>query len=298
MKNSLAFTLLISILISTVSIGNAHNPFTTKPEAQHRAPAPPVKNEFFAKIILWQHQLRQQMSELVRETKATGSPRPLFFLLGVAFVYGMVHSVGPGHGKVIALSYILTQRPRLSQGVLFGNLIALFHGISGILLVLIIRLLLQKSITETMENVSRITQLISFGLITCLGLAIFIHGIYRWTKSENGNQTHSNKKNRFVNPVLSSLAVGIIPCPGVVLVMLFALSMNMIGLGIIMGLTISLGMALTITCVVLVGLSGKSASLSMASGKKGFSIIFERLIELIAALAVTSLGLLFFCATI
>ena len=149
-----------------------------------------------------------------------------------------------------------------------------------------------------MENVTRITQLISFGLITCLGLAIFIHSIYRWIKKANGDQDLSNKQKRFMNPVLTSLAVGIIPCPGVVMVMLFALSMDMSGLGIIMGLTISLGMALTITCVVLLGLSGKAISLSMASGKHRFSMIFERLIETIAALAVTSLGAVFFYANL
>ena len=82
------------------------------------------------------------------------------------------------------------------------------------------------------------------------------------------------------------------------MVMLFALSMDMIGLGIIMGLTISLGMALTITCVVLVGLFGKAASLSMASGKQRFSMIFEPLIEAMAALAVMSLGAVFFYANL
>ncbi len=296
MKTLLAFLLLIAILISAATMGGAHNPFTSKPEEQHRAPAPPVKSEFFVKIIFWQHQLRQKMSELVRETKATSSPKPLLLLLGVAFVYGMVHSAGPGHGKAFALTYILTQQPRLSQGVIFGNLIALFHGASGILLVLIIRVLLEKSITGTMAGVSRITQLISFGLITCLGLTLFIHKAYRWIKSKKENQTLPNKKKRFANPLFSSLAVGIIPCPVVVMVMLFALSMDMMGLGIILGLTISIGMALTITGVVLAGLSGKAAFLSMASKQKKFFPVFEHVFELMAALAVTTLGLVFFLA--
>lgn len=298
MKAIFVAFLLSSILISAISIGNAHNPFTTEPEAQHQEPAPPVKSEIFVKILMWQHQLRQKMSDLVRETRATGSSRPLLFLLGVAFVYGMVHSAGPGHGKAYALAYIFTQQPRLSQGVIFGNLIALFHGGTGILLVLVIRILLQKNITGAMADVSRITQLISFGLITCLGLTLFIHTLYRWSRRVKKDQAALNKKNRFANPLISSLAVGIIPCPVVVMVMLFALSMDMIGLGIVLGLTISLGMALTITCVVLLGLSGKAVSLSLAAGRHRFSILLEHLIELIAALAVTGLGALFFFANI
>jgi ABC-type nickel/cobalt efflux system permease component RcnA len=298
MKHIPSFIILISIVILTVSMGNAHNPFTTKPKEQHVAPQPPIKSEFFVKIIHWQHQLRQKMSDLVREAKETGSPGPLLFLFGVAFVYGMVHSAGPGHGKAFALAYIFTQRPRWSHGVLFANLIALFHGTCGILLVLVIRIMLQKSITGAMADVSRITQLISYGLITCLGAGLFVHGIYKWIKNKKQRPFLDNQKKRLSNPVLSSLVVGIIPCPVVVMVMLFALSMDMITLGIILGLIISLGMALTITLVVLLALSGNVISLTVASRKKNFSEIIEHLIALIAAMAITALGSVLFLATV
>ena len=275
----------------------AQNPFTdkSKSKAHHMTTYPAARNPFLSMIALWQHRLNQKMADLMREAKATNSLKPLAFLLVVAFAYGAIHAAGPGHGKVFAISYILSQRPRLLRGILFGNFIALFHGLSGILFVLIIRIILEKSITGTLEDVTRITQIISFSLIACLGLGILIKSIYRWIKSAKNSRPSFDKSNkRYLNsPLLSALVVGMIPCPGVVMVMLFALSMNLVGLGIMLGVTLSLGMAFTITCVVVIGILGKTALLGMVAGNGGLLITLENLIETIAGLMIASLGLLF-----
>ncbi len=275
----------------------AQNPFTAKPksEAHRMTTHPAAGNPFLSMIALWQHRLNQKMADLMRETKETNSLKPLAFLLLVAFAYGVIHAAGPGHGKLFAISYILSQRPGLFRGILFGNFIALFHGLSGILFVLIIRIILQKSITGTLEDVTRITQIISFSLITCLGLGILIKSIYRWIKSAKNSSPSFDKSDKqyFNSPLLSALVVGMIPCPGVVMVMLFALSMNLVGLGIMLGVTLSLGMAITITCVVVIGVLGKTASLGMVAKNSGLVIRLEYLIETIAGLMITCLGLLF-----
>ena len=292
-------TVYIAVMLQPVF---AQNPFTAKPKskAHNITTHPAAKNPFLSMIALWQHRLNQKMADLMREAKATNSLKPLAFLLVVAFAYGAIHAAGPGHGKVFAISYILSQRPRLLRGILFGNFIALFHGLSGILFVLIIRIILEKSITGTLEDVTRITQIISFSLIACLGLGILIKSIYRWIKSAKNSRPSFDKSNkRYLNsPLLSALVVGMIPCPGVVMVMLFALSMNLVGLGIMLGVTLSLGMAFTITCVVVMGILGKTALLGMVAGNGGLVITLEYLIETIAGLMITCLGLLFLTAII
>ena len=247
----------------------AQNPFTAKPksEAHHVSTHPAARNPFLSMIALWQHRLNQKMAGLMRKVKATNSVKPLAFLLAIAFGYGVIHAAGPGHGKGFAISYILSQRPKLLRGMLFGNFIALFHGLSGIMFVLIIRVILQKSVTGTLEDVTRITQIISFSLITCLGLGILTKSIYKWIKSAKSSHITLNgsHKRHFSGPLLSALVVGMIPCPGVVMVMLFALSMELVGLGIMLGITISIGMALTITCVVVIVMSGKAVALGMVA---------------------------------
>lgn len=299
-KTLLAATCLLVFFLLFSSV-RAQNPFITKPEDQHRAPAPAIKSKLFVKILIWQHDLRERMSQLVREAEATGSLRPLIFLVLAAFAYGVIHAAGPGHGKAIALSYILSHRPTLFQGMLFSNSLALFHGASGILFVLMIRVVLNQSIVKNLESVTHITQIVSFSLVFCLGLWIFIRSLMKLRKHKHGESRglgHHRQPKQYAGPVLSALVVGSIPCPGVVMVMLFALSLDLFLLGILLGVTISAGMALTITIVVIMAMSGKVASLSAASKHGNLAAFLEHSIEIVAGLALATLGLLFLGANL
>ncbi|MCK5162600.1 MAG: hypothetical protein KAQ72_02730 [Desulfobacula sp.] len=287
--------LLCAFLLST-SATDANNPFTSKPGQQHLAAKPHIKADFFVKIVMWQQQLRQKMADLIREAKTTKSMTPIFFLMASSFAYGVIHSAGPGHGKAVALSYILSRKPSFLQSLIFGNMVALTHGFSGIIFVLSTKFLLQTSISGSLETMTRITQIISFSLITLLGLIIFLKSIYKWIKKKKQlPQTHIN---HFANPYITALAVGIIPCPGVVMVMLFAISLDLTWLGILLGIFISIGMAFTITGIVILGMSGKSAVLSAASDQKKLIGIIEGTIETIAGLLLAGLGLIFLLALV
>jgi len=288
MKIIITIIFLFSFFLIPVSIGGAHNPFTSKPENQHMAPKPLIKSKFFVKIIFWQQQLREKMSNLIRETKTKRSLLPLFILIASAFAYGVIHSAGPGHGKAVALSYILSCKPSFSQSLIFGNLVALTHGFSGIFFVLTVKYLLQTSISASLETMTSITQIISYSLIACLGSIIFFRSIYKWIKHKSAH--HDTHTKLFANPVITAVAVGIIPCPGVVMVMLFAISMDLTWLGILLGITISLGMASTITLIVITGMSGKAAVLTLASNHSRILTTLEYTIEATAGLLVACLG--------
>jgi len=94
------------------------------------------------------------------------------------------------------------------------------------------------------------------------------------------------------------LALGMIPCPGVVLVMLFFLSIDLIGLGVVLAFFQTLGMAATMSLVVVIGLTGKRATLSIFENRpKAFENI-ERIVETTAALFIMVIGLLFLAATV
>lgn len=299
MKQSVIFLFLL-LTFSIVPLASAHNPFTTKPENQHAAPMPVISNKFFAKIIIWQHKLKAKMSSLVRQAESTGSIKPLLLLIMAAFAYGVIHAAGPGHGKAIALSYVLSQRPSYIRGMLFSSCMALFHGASGIVFVLVIRFILKTNIIKNLETVTNITQVISYSIIACFGLGIFIHGIYKLIKKNDQKQyTYETfKSGKYTNPVLLALVVGSIPCPGVVMVMLFTLSMNLIALGIILGITISIGMALTVSIVVLITISGKVTSLTAISKNSKRAVLIEYGIEVFAGLLLMTIGILFLGANL
>ena len=299
MKQSIIFLILL-LTFSIAPLASGHNPFTTKPENQHVAPVPVISNKFFAKIIIWQHKLKAKMSSLVRQAESTGSIKPLLLLILAAVAYGVIHAAGPGHGKAIALSYVLSQRPSYIRGILFSSCMALFHGASGIVFVLVIRFILKTNIIKNLETVTNITQVISYSIIACFGLGIFIHSIYKLIKKHDQKQDtyETFKSGKYTNPVLLAFVVGSIPCPGVVMVMLFALSMNLITLGIILGITISIGMALTVSVVVLIAISGKIASLTAISKNSKRAVFIEHGIEIFAGLLLMTLGALFLGANL
>lgn len=290
MKHAFCLALICVWLALPLGHAAAHNPFTAKPENQHAPPAPLVKSKLFVKIILWQQQLRAKMSGLIRETKATGRFGPAIILLASAFLYGMVHSAGPGHGKAVALSYIFSCKPGLLGGLMFGNLLALTHGCSGIFLVLGVTFVFRTGMSSSLETMTFYTQVVSFSLISALGLAIFGSTVYRWMRPKP--REAAVPPGIYRNPMLTAVTVGIVPCPGVVMVMLFCITMGMTWLGVVLGLTIALGMAFTVTLVVLAGMTGKAALLRAASKNTGRLHRVQHGVEALAGLAVAVLGLI------
>jgi ABC-type nickel/cobalt efflux system permease component RcnA len=296
MKKSIFLFCIFLLLLSNLSAGAAQNPFTSKSEKHHKTVVLPVKSKFFVKIVFWQHQLREKMSQLIREATTKKKIAPMLLLTLTAFVYGVVHSAGPGHGKAVALSYILSCKPSLYQSLIFGNLVAITHGISGIMLVLCVKYILHTSIAHSLENMTYITQIISFSLITLIGLIIFIKSLFPWFS--DCARTVQKQTRVFSNPFATALAVGMVPCPGVVMVMLFAVSLNLTGLGIILGVCIAAGMASTITLVVLAGMSGKAAVLKLSDHNSRLHCFLGNAMASISGLIVASLGFILLLANL
>jgi nickel/cobalt exporter len=296
MKRIFIFLILLGLVISWHSTALSHNPFTSKPETQHHTPKPLFKSQIFVKIILWQHKLKQKMSELIRVAKSEGHFRPLIILFGLAFAYGVIHAAGPGHGKVVAMSFFLSHRATLLSGILFGLCFALIHALSGAVVVLGLRYIIQRSVSETLASVTNVTQIVSFGLITLLGLGILLkHGYSMLFASKPNLETAPVNVNR--KGVLPwALAVGLVPCPAVVMVMLFCLSMDVLILGLLLAVCISMGMATTISVVTTTIILGKTGILGAVSINHAARL--ERIFGLLSGGAIVVFGTLFLIATI
>lgn len=296
MKQILILVVIFCVLFSLTCPAWPHNPFTSKPENQHPAPEPPFKSQLFVKIIEWQHTLRMQMSQLIRISESKGNIIPLLLLMGFAFAYGLLHAAGPGHGKIIATSYVLTHNTSIPTGLLFGLCIAILHGFSGAIGVIGLHYIIQKSVTETLATATSVTQIISFGLITLLGLGILIKNGYGFlSQSAHQNKEETQKISRkSLLPWIA--AVGLVPCPAVVMVMLFCLSMDVLILGLVLAACISLGMAATISFVVTAAIIGKSGILHAVP--KNRTQIIEKIVGILSGAVIMAFGMLFLFAAI
>ena len=298
MNKILTGVLIIIFLSVCVPPTAAQNPFTSKAHSPKASQQQAMPNHFLAKISFWQHQLNQKMAALTRQAKETKSMKPFFFLFIIAFSYGILHAAGPGHGKAVAASYILSQKGRIIDSLLFGNMIALFHGFSGMFLVLIIYFVLNSSVSGTLLDVSRMTQIISYSLILLLGTVLLSKNIYSWWRHTIIDKRHPDgyTRGRKIGSLATAFVVGMVPCPGVVLVMLFSLSLDMVGLGFLLALSMTMGMAVTISVVVVIGTVGKNLALGVLERRKNLAGFAGQILETIAALMIMALGALFLAA--
>ena len=278
------------------------NPFFTdkkaasKPQSRQMVPPHPV----LIKLAVWQQRLNDAMAELMVQVHQENRPGPLIYLLLIAFFYGALHAAGPGHGKALATSFLMSQQASLGRCLLLGNGVALAHGLSGILLILTMHFIMKSGVIGPLQSTTSVTQYISYSLVTLLGLTLVIKSLSRiWTSAKTGEAATENadRKNG-IHMLPVAVAVGMVPCPGVVMVMLLAMSMDMITLGVVLGICIAMGMAVTITFVVILFIYAKEMAIKAMSGYHKWARRVAFGIELIAGFMVTVLGGLLLFATI
>ena len=112
MKN-IATTIVLIVLFSFATVLASDNPFISKKssrEAEKPVAYPVFVQQILHKINLVQRKINGEMSELTRKIRDEHSKKALFVILLLAFIYGTVHAVGPGHGKMIIFSYFLSKK--------------------------------------------------------------------------------------------------------------------------------------------------------------------------------------------
>ena len=90
-----------------------------------------------------------------------------------SFIYGVVHALGPGHGKALAFSYFSSQKSSYSQAFIISLATAFVHITGAFVLVMISVVILQSVMNRFLEDsISYITSFSAF-IIMLLALYIF-----------------------------------------------------------------------------------------------------------------------------
>ncbi len=249
-------------------------------------------NSFLDQISVWQRQLKDLMAVKVDEAKQGHSYTALFFLLGLAFIYGIIHAAGPGHGKIITMSYFLTDEPNLLSGLVFGNLVAIFHGLSGVVCVLIAHLFSQFQGMNDTYSVDRYMEPVSYAFVILMGIWL----LQRVLKDKGcGCGFHGDHHHHVTKPDLAlAFSTGIIPCPGTMMIMVFCMAAGVTAIGIWMALWETLGMAMTISAIGLLTIMGKKLTLGTSHG---FSDKINYALSIGGAFLIIAFGALMFLAS-
>jgi nickel/cobalt exporter len=288
-------TLVLSLHILLIPVGSAagDNPFVSKKIAKKTAAHPTCLSKIYSKISQWQHKLNKELSGLARELKTTGSKKTLLTLILISFLYGVIHAAGPGHGKTIAFSYFLSRKENIGKGVLMGSLIAFLHALSAVLIVMVIYFILKQSYIGPFESVSHKIKIVSYSLLTLTGTVLLIKSILGFRKSnrKGGENDEATYPADHRSILLIALAVGMVPCPGAVIIMLFCLSLDMVGIGLVLSLFMALGMAVIISGAGVLSIAGKEGGLRILTGNKKARPLFEKGLEILGSLLVLFFGL-------
>jgi len=251
-------------------------------------------------VMEQQRDFHRELARLVQTLAKQESPALIGSLLVASFLYGVFHAAGPGHGKAVIGSYRLATKAPLRKGVQLSFISALAQGAVAILLVWGMAQLLDiaGAITET----TRILELASYAAIGLIGIWMLwrlaqgksscghdhskdhLHDHshhdcghhHEHSHCEHHDHQHDAKlldapdeevKTAKRSTIAMVSAIGIRPCTGAVLVLLFATSTGIFQWGVLATLVMSLGTGLTVSALALLSVLFRDGSFALSPSR-------------------------------
>ena len=279
---------------------------------------------FFSWVALWQSQFYKALTDALFQLKA--SSHAFYWLAGVSFLYGIFHAVGPGHGKAVITSYLLVSRQTVRRGVVIAFCAALMQGFVAIAVVMVVAVILRSTAVQ-MTHATDWFEIMSYALVAAVGAWLLWsklmlrshrhhghnhghphHGEYGGHSHHHDHghvhahdaacgHSHAPDPRLLSKPLTASrawaatLAVGIRPCSGAIIVLVFALSQQLLLAGIGSVLAMSLGTFITVSSLAVIAVSAKDVALRFVGLESGAAERVMRWVEVGGALLVLLLGL-------
>ena len=290
--------------------------------ADAASPAPSISLPApLARLLGLAVSLQSRMNARLRAALAAArgghSLAPAFAIVLLSFLYGIFHAVGPGHGKAVLGSYFLTRRAQVLHGIGASFLAAAVQAVSAIVLVGLLIAVFDISARRILDHAATM-EMLSYGAITLLGLwmawgiATGRHHCHH-PGHDHGHQDHGHDhghehdhaRHDHIRPaprgqrwplVMTSVAVGLRPCSGAILVLLFTLANGMLLTGVVSAFAMAFGVAITVSIVTIASL-GLQRSATLAGSRvaalagrvyRGAAFAGALLIALLGALELTA----------
>jgi ABC-type nickel/cobalt efflux system permease component RcnA len=244
-----------------------------------------------------QKRLNESLATMTRALRESRSLTGLLLVVALSLAYGVFHAAGPGHGKTIVGSFLLANEAKLHHSFIIGYLVAIVHALSALAVVFILYYVIRGIFATGVEQANHYIQLVTFGSIAVIGAFMLLRRIRGGSHHHHDHVVDPQKGLTFQNLLGIAVPAGVIPCPGAVAVILFALSLHMLGVSILAVSAISVGMGTTIgvagAAVILVK---RGAILAMAGSREERSSKVRRIVEIMGAAILCLFGLLLFLA--
>jgi nickel/cobalt exporter len=292
----------------------------------NRGAAPPQIGGFAGWILAEQARFYLKLSSLIRAAKADGSAA--YTLLGISFLYGIFHAAGPGHGKAVISSYMIANDETWRRGVILSFASAILQACTAIAIVGIAAVLLGAT-AHVMGNAVRVIEIISYVLIIMIGLRLlWVKGrsfliLLRAERHEHHHHDHGHhhdhahghdhdhdhgeeahawghahapepqelKGPHWLRRGLTAIvAVGLRPCSGAIIVLVFALAQGLFWIGVASTFVMGLGTAITVAIVASIAVGARGFAGRLAKSKPGAGLLIVRGLETAAAAVIILFG--------
>jgi len=186
--------------------------------------------------------------------RASAGEGVLVLLLLAAFGWGALHALSPGHGKAMVAAYLVGTRGRPRHAVILGATVTVTHTI-GVFALGLVTLALSQYVLP--EDLYPWLNLAAGLLVVGIGAGVLRSRI-RHAKHQHQHHHHDHQHHHHhdhhhdVTPrglLGMGAAAGLIPCPSALVVLLAAVSQHEVGLGMVLIVAFSLGLAATLTAL-------------------------------------------------
>ena len=202
----------------------------------------------------YQRRIQQSLSTALRDIQSGSGSLALWTLIAVCFGYGVVHTLGPGHGKAVVVAYFLDgTKPRAwMEGVFAGSWIAFTHTLAALLLAGGLKAFASVGLFGALREVRNV-EILSYTLILLIGLWRLWAGLtgrlHEHAHGDDHDHHHHTPVRRTLAGWLLLTAAGIAPCAGALIVVLLSLALGVLWAGILGVIAIALGMAITLAAI-------------------------------------------------
>lgn len=220
----------------------------------------------------YQRRIQQVLSGSLRDIKSGTGSLALWTLVTVCFGYGVLHTLGPGHGKAVVVAYFLdSSRPRAwMEGVFAGGWIAFTHTLAALLLAGALKLSSTVGLLGALREVRNV-EIVSYALILVIGIWRLWagitgrvhehahgddHGHHHHDHAHHGHghdhdhhHHHREAPQRTIAGWLLLTAAGIAPCAGALIIILLSIALDVLWAGVVGVISIALGMAVTLAAI-------------------------------------------------
>ncbi|AFZ22817.1 ABC-type uncharacterized transport system, permease component [Cylindrospermum stagnale PCC 7417] len=227
--------------------------------------------------------------------------------LAIAFFWGGLHALSPGHGKTVVGAYLVGSRSQPQHALFLGLIMTITHT-SGIFALGLVTLGTSQFILT--EQLYPWLSVLSGVLVTVIGLNLFISRLQGTEVFHSHDHEHSHQHSHHhhhhhhhhhvhhehshadVSPMKwsSLLALGIsgglLPCPSALVVLLSAIALGRIGFGLALVTAFSLGLAAVLTGIGLMLVYAKDRFEQLP-----LNLPKIRMLPVASALCITLIGL-------